>query len=433
MAKTTKPKAATAEPAHPYRLGFLQAENFKKLRAVTLDIDKNQSVFTVSGRNEQGKSSVLDAFVAAVSGKEGMPPDPVRTGQKEAVIKLDFGGLQLTRRIWNKAGGGIAHEVTLEYANGTRPKHPQNVLDELRGSPIADDPLQFSRLKPKDQFDLLKPLVPGYDFAKKAKERKELYEERTQVGRDFERAKGAVESFQVSVKATGELVDVTALAAELRDVSDHNSQIDARTARREAKREEMETLRDEADQLIAQAKAKNAAADAIEQMLKDAEKLPAKKDAAKIEQQINDAESINSEARQVILRQEKIAERDELSEQYDDLTKKIEAIDQAKTDAIAKAKLPIEGLSFGEDEILLDGLPFEQASTARRIRVATALLMAMKPDLRVLLVREGSLLDDDSMAALNEDAKQHGFVVLVERVGDGDSYGVVIEDGEIVS
>ena len=74
-----------------------------------------------------------------------------------------------------------------------------------------------------------------------------------------------------------------------------------------------------------------------------------------------------------------------------------------------------------------------QASTARKIRVSTALLMALKPELRVLLVREGSLLDEDARAALEADAKEHGFVVLMECVGeDVAGGGVVIENGEVI-
>ena len=277
MGKPTKTKAAAAKeaaPAHPYRLGYLQAENFKKLRMVSIRIADDQSLFTVSGRNEQGKSSLLDAFTAAIGGKEAMPPDPVRTGQKEAVIKLDFGGLQLKRRIWNKSGGGIGHEVTLEFADGTKPKYPQNVLDELRGSPIADDPLQFSRLKSKEQFDLLKPLVPGYEFEKKARERKALFDERTQVGRDFERAKGAVDSIVLPANTRTTLVDVTALAAELREVSEFNTEIDQRQARRDALREEIENARDQIDKLHAQIKALEAEVAASEKKLADAPPLP---------------------------------------------------------------------------------------------------------------------------------------------------------------
>jgi hypothetical protein len=92
----------------------------------------------------------------------------------------------------------------------------------------------------------------------------------------------------------------------------------------------------------------------------------------------------------------------------------------------------VKELTFGDNDILLDGLPFSQASTARKIRVSTALLMALKPELRVLLVREGSLLDDEARAALEADAREHDFVVLMECVGAGDGSGIVIEDGEVV-
>jgi uncharacterized protein YbaA (DUF1428 family) len=44
----------------------------------------------------------------------------------------------------------------------------------------------------------------------------------------------------------------------------------------------------------------------------------------------------------------------------------------------------------------------------------------------------GSLLDDDAREALEADAKEHGFVVLMECVGDDvDGGGVVIENGEV--
>ena len=87
------------------------------------------------------------------------------------------------------------------------------MLNELRGSPIADDPLEFSRLKPKERYDLLKSLVPGFDFDAQAKARQELFDDRTDVGRAFDRAKGAAESIEVPPNAPERSIDVTQLAA----------------------------------------------------------------------------------------------------------------------------------------------------------------------------------------------------------------------------
>ena len=414
-----------------YRLIELRAANFKSLKAVSVRPDR--SVYSINGRNGAGKSSILDAVAAAIGGQKAFPKEPIRKGEDRAEIFLDFGGLKLTRKIWNKEGGGIGHSVTLEYADGNRPKSPQDVLNALRGSPIADDPIEFSRLEPKKRYDLLKQLVPNFDFEDQAAKRKELFEDRTATGRLLERAQGAAASIEVPAGAKESTVDVTELAAELRAAGEHNAVIDRRVEGRSQMGERIEGLRDEADALTARAKALNAEANELQVKLDTAEELPAKIDTSAIEQQISTAEATNAGARKLAEKRAKESEARELEEQYEAKTAEIKAIDDAKAKAIETAKLPIKELTFGDDDILLDGLPFDQASTARKIRVSTALLMALKPELRVLLVREGSLLDDDARAALEADAAANDFVVLMECVGAGDGSGIVIEAGEIVS
>lgn len=419
-----------ADTPKTYRLVEMRAENFKKLKAVAVKIDG--TVFKVSGRNEQGKSSLLDAVAAAIGGKDAFPAEPVRKGQDKAEIFLDFGGLKLTRRIWNKDGGGIGHDLVLEYSDGKRPKEKQNVLDTLRGSPIADDPIAFARLKPKERYDMLKQLVPDFDFEDHAQKRQDLFDERTQVGRDFDRAKGAVESIVVPPNAPLKLVDVTELVAEMRAASDSNAEVDRRVARREGFSDELEAMRDRADQMAAALKALQQEITTREAKAAGFEPLPEKIDTAAIEQQIADAERLNTAARKRAEQISRQAEVDTFERNYAVLSAKIKAMDAAKTAAIEGAKLPVPELTFGDSDILLDGLPFDQASTARKIRVSTALLMALKPQLRVLLVREGSLLDEDARAALEADAKANDFVVLMECVGAGDGSGIVIENGEVL-
>ena len=60
----------------------LQADNFKRLRAV--QITPKGDLVLVAGRNAQGKSSVLDAISAALSGAGACPADPIRHGESSA-------------------------------------------------------------------------------------------------------------------------------------------------------------------------------------------------------------------------------------------------------------------------------------------------------------------------------------------------------------
>lgn len=426
-----KPAAKTA-PAEeqPYRLVELRAENFKKLKAVRIRPDG--AVVTISGRNEQGKSSVLDAVSAALGGAAHFSDAPIREGAKEATIDLDFVGLKLTRRIWERKGGGISHEVRLEYADGQMPQKPQAILDGLRGSPIADDPLEFTRMDPKKRADLVKGLVPDFNFEANAAARKKLADTRLLAGRDYERLKGAAASMRVPENAPVKPVDIAQLTERHAGAVAKNAGIERMRRNREDLAEKIETLRDEADALDRQAKAKRQNALDMQRGLDEGGALPEMEDVSKIASDLASATERNDAYRARVARDEAVAARDSAEAIYDRLTQEIEAADKAKADAIAKAKLPVEGLQIDDDDVRLDGLPFGNASTARKIRVATALLMALKPDLRVLLVREGSLLDKDARLALQEDAEANGFVVLMECVGDGADGGVVIEDGELV-
>ncbi len=109
----------------------------------------------------------------------------------------------------------------------------------------------------------------------------------------------------------------------------------------------------------------------------------------------------------------------------------MEARNAAKAKAIAAAKMPVAGLEFGDGEILLGGLPFDQASDAERLRTSIAIAMAANPKLRVIRVRDGSLLDDQAMTLLGEMAEAADMQVWIECVGDAGKVGIVMEDGMV--
>jgi hypothetical protein len=109
----------------------------------------------------------------------------------------------------------------------------------------------------------------------------------------------------------------------------------------------------------------------------------------------------------------------------------MEAREQAKRDAIAAAEMPVGGLGFGSGEVLLNGLPFEQASDAEQLRASTAIAMAANPKLRVIRIRDGSLLDEGGLSLLADWAKERDYQVWIERVDTSGKHGIVLEDGHV--
>ena len=155
-------------------------------------------------------------------------------------------------------------------------------------------------------------------------------------------------------------------------------------------------------------------------------------DLDEVSEQIKNVEQLNAAVR---VKQERKQMQDELDRQTDEaerLTEYMEQIDSVKADAAAKAKYPIDGLSVTDDGVQLDSVPFEQASQAQQLRVSVAIGLALNPELKVLLVRDGSLLDEDSLRMVAEMAEAADAQVFLERVSmDGEGGDFVIEDGHL--
>ncbi|MEI6494263.1 MAG: hypothetical protein WCO94_17085, partial [Verrucomicrobiota bacterium] len=76
---------------------------------------------------------------------------------------------------------------------------------------------------------------------------------------------------------------------------------------------------------------------------------------------------------------------------------------------------------------------FSQCSAAEQMRVSMAVALAMNPSLRVCLIRDGSLLDSDSLEIIREMAEAADAQVWLERVSEGADCQVIIEDGAIAA
>lgn len=149
---------------------------------------------------------------------------------------------------------------------------------------------------------------------------------------------------------------------------------------------------------------------------------------AELNQTVKTAEAFDH----MTVRREKEALLKSRQDEADALTKKLDDIAAQKREKLAKAKYPIDGLSVSEDgTVLFDGIPFSQASRAQKIRTSVSIGLAMNPKLKVLLIQDGSLLDDDGLALVAEMAAQHDAQIWIERVGDKDESAIIIEDGHV--
>ena len=119
----------------------------------------------------------------------------------------------------------------------------------------------------------------------------------------------------------------------------------------------------------------------------------------------------------------------------DDLDAAIARVDYERLDRIGAAKFPVEGLSLNEGAAVeYHDVPFEQLSSAEKLQISVAVGLELNPQLKVLLIREGSALDSNGLKLIAQLAAEAGAQVWLERVSETkEGVSVLIEDGAVAS
>lgn len=418
----------------------LYAENIKRIRAVRIRPGGEGPVVTVSGANGSGKSSVLDAIVYALCGKAAIDPEPIRTGEKAAVIRLDLGSVIVTRRFTEKEG---RQESTLlvESADGARFPSPQKMLDDLLGSStLLFDPVAFERMDAKARLLELRKVAPVDPEADRLDNvARVAFERRTTVNRNIRDLEGQLAGLaQPDADLPLEEPNIDGLLHELGTVNEHNSAIrlqregrDRRAREAEAMRKSAEEFQREAEELLARAASYVTMAANIDAELATMPALEAERDVAEVSARLDAARTIERRVR-AAAEYRATAERLQAAKATEEaLTTEITTAREKVRAIVAATPMPVEGLAFGDEDVTFKGHPFAQASAAERIRVALGIAMAGNPKLRVLRIKDGSLLDERSLALVADAATARGFQVWIERVDTSGRVGVVMVDGEI--
>jgi hypothetical protein len=437
----------TKNKKKPQTIISLHAENVKRLKAVR--IKPTGALVVIGGKNDQGKTSCLDAIEYAFHGRGSVCEEPIRRGTKKARIICKMQDYTVIRK-FTKSGSQI--EV---IANDTDEplRSPQAVLDALAGD-FTFDPVAFSRAKPAEQVEVLRSLI-GVDFSHLDGARAKYYEERANQNRRLKESKAKLATMERFEDAPDSPVDVSELMAERKRLEAENQANEDKRESRQAKEAAGKLLSEDKDELETMIAECREEITRLEAALKDQEKQLADKkaeikkhfeivkaaraevealednDLSEIDEQIARSGEVNRQvdANQAIANLEAHIEHTEDS--VSTYTGKIEEIDEQKAAAIAEAKLPVDGLTFDEHGVRYHGTILSECGSASRTKVSLAIGIAQHPDLGVILIRDGSLLDKDSMKVVADMAAENDFQVWIEVVSEDEQCSVIIEDGEV--
>ena len=426
----------------------LTGHNFKKIRAVDITPDPDENVIIIGGKNSQGKTSVLDMIQGAIdfASMQKRTPQPIREGTEHADIDLDLSEIEIKRTFTDNETNYLT--VRLKDDARTKVTSPQAFLDKLVGK-LSFDPLAFMRMEGKDQRGTLFRLDPGLEQNLTAldAEYATSFADRTGVNRSLKQHQGALAKM---TPPAADLPETEISAADL--LKAIQAAQDARLANA-TQRQQLETRRTEAKTAKQDLEKLDREITEVETRLANLRQDREKKqhayetvvdrgtrtaaqvatlvdpDLTSLQEQLANLEQRNDAIRGGQKYRMQRMEAEGLQAKSDALTARLAEIEATKATALQTATFPVVGLGFSEDGVTFNGKPFQQAASSEQLRVSLAIAMALNPEIRVIRISDGSLLDEESMALIREMVREKDFQIWIEVVSD--NVGIIIEDGVV--
>lgn len=153
---------------------------------------------------------------------------------------------------------------------------------------------------------------------------------------------------------------------------------------------------------------------------------PEKLDTA---ERLKAAEEYNKKCRIVSEYKEKVRLRDSVAKDVDAMENRLEKLASERENLISDSKLPIPGLSFTNEGLELNGVPFiaGKVSDSQIMEVAAKLIIASNPTVKVFRIARGESLGQKRLQAIINIAKENGFQGFIEEVKRGQDELIIEE------
>lgn len=474
----------------------LELSNFQVIKEFNADFEGN--VYFITGDNELGKSTLLKAIGALLTGNRD---SVLRNGEDKGFAKMvvgddgeeydvelrftkanprgtlsikqkttgmrsdnvsmlqkvfgytDFDAVEFSR--WSETAEGRRKQV--EYVRALLPENVQKRIAEIDAEvTTVKDKRKEANAEVKTYTTICaaaeKQLKPGdvKTYAEKI-DIADLMEEQNENARLIEKAKTVrtalqtrteqLEAIPERVKQANADHDQAAkriaddLAFEEKEVARIIAEAQQRLADAKKEAETSKKLIDkglkdtlkqiDADKADYETRKNNAAA----WLAKYEENNPEKLDTAERLKQAEEHNKINALVVDYVAKKkqkdaaEKVAQTHEKT--LSDLLKERETL-------IAKSKLPIAGLTFTDDGLELNGVPFVagKVSDSQIMEVAAKLIIASNPTVKVFRIARGESLGAKRLQSLIELARKEGYQGFIEEVKRGQDDLIIEEYSE---
>lgn len=442
----------------------LELVNFQVIKEFNADFDGN--VYFITGDNELGKSTVLKAIGALLTGNRDAV---LKNGESKGFAKMIVGD------------DGEEYEVELKFTKAN-PRGTLSIKSKTTGMKSDNvsmlqkifgytdfDAVEFSRWSEtaegrRKQIEVVKSLLPEEVRTRIAEIDTTvagLKTERTGVNRDLKTYKSISDAAgqgltTQDLKTYAKQKDITELMKEqaenaklIEKAKTVRSALEQRKKQLEEIPERLAAAKATYEKAIEEAKK---AIERTEKLYKEAiaqiesekadyevrkanaekwlanyeENNPGKLDTA---EQLRKAEEHNKMAAKVADYLSKKKQADDKKAEAEKMDSEIAELSAEREKLISSAKLPISGLSFSDDGLVLNDVPFVagKVSDSQIMEVAAKLIIASNPTVKVFRIARGESLGQKRLQSILDLAKKEGYQGFIESVVRG-QHDLIIEE-----
>lgn len=403
------------------KISKLEIENVKRVKAVSIEPTQN-GLTVIGGRNNQGKTSVLDSIAWALGGDKFKPTSARRDGSVVPPylhVEMD-NGLVVERKGENSS---------LKVIDPAGRKGGQQLLNEFVEQFALDLP-RFMEQSAKEKANVLLRIIGVEEQLKKLDyDEATTFNRRREVGRIALQKQKYAEELPLYPDVPKEPISASELILRQQDIL-------AKNGENQRLRNECAGMVRRRDELTAKLAELQSELDALLPKLETAAKTTAElvdESTDEIRESLLNIEKINTKVRANGERERAEIEAEQYKKDYDALTAEIEDLRAARTKLLDNADLPLPGLSVVDGELTYNGVKWDCMSGSDQLKTATAIVRRLNPKCGFVLLDKLEQMDIDTLREFGQWLESEGLQAIATRVSTGDECSIIIEDGAAVT
>jgi predicted ATP-dependent endonuclease of OLD family len=410
----------------------IELRNFKTISDFSANFEGG--IYLITGENEVGKSTLLNAIATLLTGERSS--NLLKIGEEQGHAKMTVGDYEVEIKFNEKNPRGT---ITVTTAEGMKSNNISTLQSIFQYQDFdAHDFVQWSNTAEgrRKQVKAVKSLLPDTVISRIeeldtiVKDTKEL---RAVTNKNLSEAEIVLKQFAFSPESVEQYKEPLIL----RDLFDQKNKVEAqnreiqdvqnRTSQRELEVDKMEfsvsNSKNEAEKEIQELKNRIDKITAAQLWLKKNQET----NVSEITEKINNAEEHNEKHREITAYQNQAEAVKKLSGKFKEQDEKVTEALEERQALVASCKLPIEGLTFTEDGLFLNGVPFapDEVSTSQEMEVAAKLIIAKNPKVKVFRIAQGESLGKARLESIVKFATENGYQGFIEEVRRGQDTLVV--------